>query len=169
MRDDILAAKVLRLERQVQDMRVQLPVRIGVNRPPMSIIIIGGQTMGTSNGITYYGIEKFAGTLSSVASASYDPGTVNSTTGAQTAGPTPAITAWPSGLGFGTACINGSYKRVMVVNDSRGGCANALVGGADDDTTYVPSLRQTTILSTRLLTVTISGGTTISAYSPDLG
>ncbi len=157
------------MRRQSDTMRKLLRPSRPAPGPPIGIIIIGGQSMGTSNGITYYGIEKFAGILESIAVSAYDPGTVDPDTGAETAAPTPGLTAWPSGLGYGTVFANGVYTRVRVVNDSRGGCANALIGGASDDTTYAPSVRQTTILSSRLVAVTLSDGSSITAWSPDIG
>ncbi len=165
-----MARQTLQLQRHLAELRAQTPIRVGaLTLAPQGIIIIAGQSMGTNNGVTTYGIEKFAGTLSSISVVAYDPGTVNATTGAETAGPTPALTAWPSGLGYGTARFRGGYKRVIVVNDSRGGCANALVGGDSSDTTYAPSVRQVTIIASRQLTVTLSDGTSILAWSPDLG
>ncbi len=166
----ITRAEFDRLKRELVAMRGQTPIRLQPTPlQPQAIIIIGGQTMGTFNSITYYGIEKFAGTLSGITTQTYDPGTCNSATGAETGAPSPAITAWPSGIGFGLRWDGKIYRRVIVVNDSRGGCANALLGGANDDTTYVPSVRTTTILSSKQVSVTKADASIVSGWSPDLG
>lgn len=165
-----LVRRIDSLERDLEWLTQQVPIRIGISDSGIKpIIVIGGQSLGTFNTITTYGITKFSGTLSGITTQTYDPGTVNSSTGAETGGPSPAITAWPSGLGYGTMWNGSTYERVMIVNDSRGTMATALIGGASDDTTYAPTYRQVRVLSSRLVSVTLADSTTISAYSPDLG
>ncbi len=145
-------------------------MRLGISSTaPQLVIIIGGNSLGVFNGITTYGISKFAGTLSGVTTQTYDPGTVNSATGVETGAVSPAITAWPAGLGYGTLWDGDAYSRVIVCNDSRGTMASALIGGASDDTTYAPTYRQVRMLSSRIVPVTKADGTIVSAYSPDLG
>ncbi len=165
-----LIRRVSTLETELERLRNLVPVRLGISSTaPQLIIIIGGNTLGTFNGITTYGIAKFSGTLASVTTQTYDPGTVNASTGAETGGPSPAITAWPSGLGYGTLWDGDTYSRVIVCNDSRGAMATALIGGASDDTTYAPTYRQVRMLSQRIVGVTKADSSVVSAYSPDLG
>ncbi len=165
-----LIRRVDQLETEIARLRDLIPVRLNPSSTaPVVIIVIGGASLGTFNSITTYGIAKFSGTLSAVTTQTYDPGTVNSATGAETGGPSPAITAWPSGLGYGTLWDGDTYSRVIVCNDSRGTMAVAMLGGASDDTTYAPTYRQSRILSQRIVSVTKADGTSISAYSPDLG
>lgn len=167
--EGLLRLKLETLQTEFERLRNRVPVRIGDQMVPQMIIIIGGNSLGLFNGITTYGIRKFNGTLSSVTTASYNAGTVNPSTGAETGGPTPAITAWPSGLGYGTRYNGLGYDRVFVVNDSRGTMATALIGGASDDTTYAPSYRQVRMLSQRQIIVTKADGSSLLAYSPDIG
>lgn len=162
--------RISNLELELARLQHRVPVRLGPPPgPPQSIIIIGGQSLGTFNGITTYGIKLYVGTLASITTQTYDPGTVSATTGAQTGAPSPAITAWPLGIGYGTSWDGVEYSRVIVVNDSRGSMQTALIGGASDDTTYAPSYRQVTVLSSRTVSVTLADATTIEAYSVDLG
>ncbi len=142
--------------------------RFGASRPVL-IMPIGGNSLGVFNGITTYGITKVVGTLSGVTTQTYSPGTVNTSTGAETVAPSPAVTAWPGGLGYGTRWNGTIYDRVLICNDSRGSMATALIGGASDDTTYVPSYRQVRMLSQRVVSVSKLDGTLVYAYSPDLG
>lgn len=165
-----LQRRISELELNLRRLEHRVPVRLGLPPgPPRAIIIIGGQTLGTFNSITTYGIKKYSGTLASITTQTYDPGTVNATTGAQTGAPSPAITAWPDGIGFGTMFDGEEYSRVIVCNDSRGTMQTALIGGASDDTTYAPSERQVTILSARTISVTLADASIIEAWSPDLG
>lgn len=164
--------RIERLERDLRCLREQTAVRIGpvASSVAVGIYIIGGQSLGTFNTITTYGIVKFSGVLSGITTQTYDPGTVNSTNGVETGGPSPAITAWPNGLGYGTMFNGSTYERVMVVNDNQGTMATALIGGASDDTTYaVTTNRMCRMQSSRIVSVSLADGTSISAYSPDLG
>ncbi len=164
------ATDILNLQRELATLRAQVPVRIGITTSgPVPITIIGGQTIGTFGGITTYGIKRFAGTLAAITTQTYDPGTVDTATGEQTGAPSPAITAWPLGIGFGTLFNSMVYSRVIVVNDNRGTMATLLIGGASDDTTYVPSFRQVTVLCQRQVGVTKADGTSVRAYAVDLG
>lgn len=158
------------VESELTRLRQQVPVRIGGEGLPISpIIIIGGQTaFSDSGGVTAYMIAKLFSVLDGITTQTYDPGTVNASTGAQTGAPSPGITAWPSGLGFGTRWTGMEYERVIVVNDSRCPIPSVLVGGASDDTTYAPSTRQRTILSSRQGTVRLADNSTISVWIPDL-
>lgn len=162
--------RIDKLESDLIQLRQQVPLRIGpiaINASP--IIIIGGQSAGTYGGITAYIINRYtSGILDGITTQTYDPGTVNATTGAQTGAPSPAITAWPSGLGYGTRWTGSEYERVIVVNDTRCPIPTALIGGASDDTTYAPSTRQMTVLSSRRGTVRLADDSTISVWIPDL-
>ncbi len=165
-----MSRRIDRLETELDRLRNLVPVRLGISSTaPVVIVVIGGASLGTFNSITTYGIAKFNGTLSGVTTQTYDPGTVNSATGAETGAPSPAITAWPSGLGYGTMWDGDTYSRVIVCNDSRGTMAVAMIGGASDDTTYAPTTRQSRILAQRIISVTKADGSIVSAYSPDLG
>ncbi len=165
-----LIRRLDRLETDLDRLRNQVPVRLGISQSsPQLIIVIGGQTLGTSGSITTYGIAKFSGTLSGITTQTYSPGTVNTSTGAETVAPSPAITAWPSGIGYGTLWDGNEYTRVLVCNDSRGTMATALIGGASDDTTYAPTYRQVRMLSQRQVTVSLADGSTVLCYSPDIG
>ncbi len=164
-----LVRRVGQLETELERLRNLVPVRLGISSTaPQLIIIIGGNSLGTFNSITTYGITKFSGTLSAITTQTYDPGTVNTSTGVETVAPTPAITAWPNGIGYGTLWDGDQYTRVMVCNDSRGTMASALIGGASDDTTYAPTFRQVRMLSQRQVPVTLADGTSITCYSPDI-
>ncbi len=137
---------------------------------PQLIYPIGGQTLGTSGAITSYGIKKFSGNLSGITTQTYDPGTCNPTTGAETAGPSPARTAWPDGLGFGDLWNGTAFVRVIIVNDSQGCMAGALSGGASDDTTYLPTgTSPTRMLSKAIVSVTKADASIVLAYVPLLG
>lgn len=166
-----MSRRLDQLERQLASLRQQTPVRIGPTTATTinPIIIIGGQSLGNLGGITTYGITRYSGILSGITTQTYDPGTVNATTGAETGGPSPAITAWPDGLGYGTLWNGTTFERVIVVNDDNGPLSTALIGGASDDATYAPSYRQCRTLSTRTASVTLADLTTITAYIPDLG
>jgi hypothetical protein len=156
--------------RQLREDHRELPSRwAGYRRTPCGLIIIGGQSLGTVNGVTAYGIEKFAGTLTGIPDLSYHPGEVDPETGAETTGPTPGITAWTSGLGYATAWDEDGFWRVIVCNDSRGGCANLLKGGESDDTTYVSSGRQVTVMSSREIATLLASGNYLDCWSPDVG
>lgn len=164
-----LRLKLEALQIQHDRLRSRVPVRIGDVQTPKAIVIIGGQSFGTFNSIESFGIMKYTpGTLSGIPNGTYDPGTVNSTTGVETGAPTPGKSAWPVGLGYGTLWTGFSYLRVIVCNDQRGIAAASLIGGADDDTTYAPSWRTETILSQRTLTVSKVDLSLVYAYSPDL-
>lgn len=161
-----LQSRIDSIERWIKN----IPSRFaGGGSSPVLIIVIGGQVLGTFNAITTYGITKFSGTLSGITTQTYDPGTVNATTGAETGAPSPAIGSWPAGIGYGTRWNGNGFDRVIICNDSRGMMATALIGGASDDTTYAPSFRQVRMLSQRLVAVTKADATTVSAYSPDIG
>ncbi len=160
------------MRRQVYQLNresAQRPIFPYVPTTPLPITIIGGQQLANFGGIITYGIKLFVGTLSAITTQTYDPGTVNAVTGAQTGAPSPAITAWPDGLGYGNVWNGSLFYRVMVVNDGRGTMATALTGGANDDTTYAPTFRQVKMISSRIVAVTLADGTSIQAYSPDLG
>lgn len=162
--------RISSLETELARLQHRVPVRLGqAPGGPQTIIIIGGQTLATFNGITTYGIKRFAGTLSGITTQTYDPGTVSATTGAQTGAPSPAITAWPNGIGFGTMWDGAEYTRVIVCNDQRGGAATAMIGGASDDTTYAPTYRQTRMLSQQILEVSLADASIVLAYVPDIG
>ncbi len=165
--EGLINLKIQALQTEMARLQRLVPVRIGDQQSPQTIIIIGGQSFGALGGITTYGILKHNGILSGIPNGTYDPGTVNPTTGAETVAPTPAIDAWPDGIGPGTRWTGSAYKRVIVCNDSRGTAQKALIGGASDDTTYAPSDRQETIFSQRVITVAKVDLTVVSCYSPD--
>lgn len=144
-------------------------VRIGGGVTESLIIPIGGQTLVTFNGITAYGVNRYSGTLASITTQTYDPGTVDATSGAETVAPSPAITAWPTGLGYGTRVTAAGYDRVIIVNDDRGALSTIMIGGASDDTTYTPSSRQSRLLFDRVALVTKADSTTVRAWVPKLG
>ncbi len=170
MSEAALYRDINQLAERLQRLEDLVPLRIGGTPPgPVAMFVIGGQSLGTFNSITTYGIQFYSGTLSAITTQTYDPGTVNATTGVETGAPSPAISAWPLGLGFGTMWNGSTYERVVICNDARGTMATALIGGANDDTTYAPTYRQGRMLSQRTVSVTKADGTSISAYSPDLG
>jgi hypothetical protein len=162
--------ELIRLRTQVERLSARVPVRsTAPPTAPVAAYIIGGQSLGLYNAITTYGITKYIGTLGSITTQTYSPGTVNATTGAETAGPSPAITAWPSGLGYGTTFGAAGYGRVIVVNDSRAGTATLLIGSSTANPTFVPSAMEGMVYSTRYGAVTLADGTTITALIPDFG
>jgi hypothetical protein len=134
-----------------------------------SVYIVGGQSLGTYNLVTTYGIVKQTGILSGITTQVYDPGECDPITGAEFLAPSPAITAWPAGLGYGTKFGAAGYQRVMVVNDGRAGTATLLVGSATDNPTRIPSAQEGMIYSTRTGPVTLADGTSITAVIPDFG
>lgn len=164
-----IARQLQRMQDELARLRALTPVVIGSASTVLSpITIIGGQSLGTYNAITSYGIGRYSsGILPAVTTQTYDPGTVHPTSGAQTGAPSPAINAWPTALGYGNRWTGVQYERVIVVNDSRCPIPTSLIGGASDDTTYAPSTRQMTVMSSRMGAVSLLDGSTISAWIPD--
>lgn len=134
-----------------------------------AVYILGGQSLGTYNTITSYGILKLSTTLSGITTQVYSPGECNPTTGAETVAPSPAITLWPTGLGFGVALGANGYERVIVINDGRSGPATLLVGTSTSNPTRIPSPLEGLIYSTRTGTVSLLDGSTITGVIPDFG
>lgn len=144
-------------------------VRFGGASVDYSTYIVGGQTLSTYNGVTTYGITKHIGILSGITTQVYSPGECNPTTGAEAVAPSPAITAWPAGLGYGTLIGASGYSRAIVVNDDRAGTATLLVGSSTANPTFAPSIMEGRIYSTRTGPVTLADGTSITAVIPDFG
>ncbi len=164
-----LQSRIVALERWIRN----IPARFagGGKSGPVLIVIIGGQEIDTLSGIITYGIKRFSGTLTGIPTTTYDPGTVDPVTGAETVGPSPAIDLWPDGLGYGDKLEAGVYTRVIVCNDDRGLMVTALLGSTDAEApNYTPSGFQIRMLTERQVTVLMDDAlTTLSAYSPDIG
>lgn len=141
----------------------------GASVAVVPIYIIGGNSLGTYGAVTSYGITKQNVILSGITTQVYSPGECNPTTGAETVAPSPAITLWPSGIGFGTALTAAGYVRVIVINDLRSGPATLLVGSSTSNPTRAPSPLEGMVYATRMGTVSLLDDSTISGYIPDFG
>jgi len=141
-----LRQRVIQLETQMARRPIRLPK--GPGSLSMSrLVIIDGQTVFNSGGVTYYGINKSGSAISTVGTL-YDPD-VSTTPGTFTA---------VTGIGRAFHYIDGVLQTdpVLVVLDTSSPIATLLIDG--DPVAAV---------GTKTLTYTIDTSLSVTAYIPD--
>lgn len=149
----------------------------GAVRPPQQVMkavgggtaqayvidIIGGQLLTSSGGVNFYGVKYLNYSISSSASA-LNPGACNSSTGVQTASPSPSISAWPDGLGYGNMWDGSSWSRVIIVNDVSSPTGFPVLGYQSDEMGIEPTDKHYRVYSTKTRQIALPDSSTVTAY-----